>query len=102
MIEKILLLTLKVLFLTTFFTRNLIVKKRTGQPIRTRDWLVLSSILLSVLCFFVTIFSIYNQPYLYNQKINVIFGGIQCIVLMITVFISIFKPWKKKKSKNQT
>jgi uncharacterized membrane protein len=46
--------------------------------------------------------SLNDQSYLYNQKMNVIFGGIQCIVLMITVFISIFKPWKKKKSKNQT
>ena len=46
--------------------------------------------------------SLNDQSYLYNQKMNVIFGGIQCIALMITVFISIFKPWKKKKSKNQT
>jgi len=46
--------------------------------------------------------SLNDQSYLYNQKMNVIFGGIQCIVLMIIVFISIFKPWKKKKSKNQT
>jgi len=46
--------------------------------------------------------SLNDQPYLYYQKMNVIFGGMQCIVLMITVFISIFKPWKKKKSKNQT
>jgi len=46
--------------------------------------------------------SLNDQSYLYNQKMNVIFGGIQCIVLMITVFISIFKPWKKKKPKNQT
>jgi len=45
--------------------------------------------------------SLNDQWYLYNQKMNVIFGGIQCIVLMIIVFISIFKPWKKKKSKNQ-
>jgi len=46
--------------------------------------------------------SLNDQSYLYNQKMNVIFGGIQCIVLMIIVFISIFKPWKKKKSKNKT
>jgi len=46
--------------------------------------------------------SLNDQSYLYNQKMNVIFGGIQCIILMIIVFISIFKPWKKKKSKNQT
>jgi len=46
--------------------------------------------------------SLNDQSYLFSQKMNVIFGGIQCIVLMITVFISIFKPWKKKKRKNQT
>jgi len=29
----------------------------------------------------------------------VIFGTIQVLVLMITVFISIFKPWKSRKDK---
>jgi flagellar biosynthesis protein FliQ len=43
-----------------------------------------------------------DQAYLYNQRMNIIFGGLQCLVLMITVFISIFKPWKKKKIKSQT
>jgi uncharacterized membrane protein len=41
--------------------------------------------------------SLSDQAYLYNQKMNLIFGGIQCFVLMITLFISIFKPWKKRK-----
>jgi uncharacterized membrane protein len=41
--------------------------------------------------------SLYDPSYLYSQKMGLIFGGIQCAVLMITVFISIFKPWKKKK-----
>jgi uncharacterized membrane protein len=41
-----------------------------------------------------------NDPsYLYNQKMNLIFGGIQCLLLMVTLFISIFKPWKSKKGK---
>jgi uncharacterized membrane protein len=40
-----------------------------------------------------------DQGYLYNQRMNLIFGGLQCLVLMITVFISIFKPWKKKRVK---
>ena len=41
-----------------------------------------------------------NDPaYLYNQKMNLVFGTLQCLILMITVFISIFKPWKKKKAK---
>ena len=34
-----------------------------------------------------------------NQKMNLFFGALQCLILMITVFISIFKPWKKKKVK---
>jgi uncharacterized membrane protein len=40
-----------------------------------------------------------NSDYLYNEKMNLIFGTIQVLVLMITIFISIFKPWKSKKSK---
>jgi len=39
-----------------------------------------------------------DSSYLYNQKMNLIFGSLQCLVLMITVFISIFKPWKKRKN----
>jgi len=46
--------------------------------------------------------SLSDQSYLYNQKMNFVFGVIQCLALIITVFISIFKPWKKKKSKGQT
>ena len=43
--------------------------------------------------------SLSNPEYLYNQKMNLIFGATQILVLMITVFISIFKPWKSKKAK---
>ena len=38
-----------------------------------------------------------DPDYLYNQKMNLVFGTAQCFILMVTVFISIFKPWKKKK-----
>jgi hypothetical protein len=38
-----------------------------------------------------------DPDYLYNQRMNLIFGAIQCLILMITVFISIFKPWKQRK-----
>jgi uncharacterized membrane protein len=41
--------------------------------------------------------SLTNPDYLYNQKMNLIFGTAQCLILMITVFISIFKPWKRRK-----
>jgi len=39
-----------------------------------------------------------DQNYLYNQKMNLVLGTLQCSVLIVTVFISIFKPWKKKKA----
>jgi uncharacterized membrane protein len=41
-----------------------------------------------------------NDPeYQYNEKMNLIFGGIQVLVLIITIFISVFKPWKSTKTK---
>lgn len=40
-----------------------------------------------------------DKDYLYNEKMNLIFGSVQCFILMMTIFISIFKPWKKKGSK---
>jgi uncharacterized membrane protein len=39
-----------------------------------------------------------DQVYLYNQKMNFIFGMVQCFLLIFTLFISVFKPWKKKKA----
>jgi hypothetical protein len=41
-----------------------------------------------------------DPDYLYNQKMNLIFGTLQCMVLMVTVFISIFKPWRRKSRKS--
>jgi hypothetical protein len=35
-----------------------------------------------------------DADYLYNQLMNLIFGSLQCLLLMITIFVSIFKPWK--------
>jgi len=41
-----------------------------------------------------------DQSYLYNQKMNVIFGGIQCIVLMIHgIYFHLLSPGKKEKIK---
>jgi len=42
-----------------------------------------------------------DADYLHNQLMNMIFGSLQGLVLFITVFISIFKPWKNilKKAK---
>lgn len=36
-----------------------------------------------------------DPDYLYNQRMNLIFGTAQSLILAITVFVSIFKPWKK-------
>lgn len=37
-----------------------------------------------------------DQAYLYNEKMNLIFGTLQCMVLLCTVFVSVFKPRRKK------
>jgi protein-S-isoprenylcysteine O-methyltransferase Ste14 len=63
MIEKILVLILPLLFLGFFIARNLIVKARAGESIRSQDRLVTSSIILSTLCILVTILSVYSEPF---------------------------------------
>lgn len=45
--------------------------------------------------------SLGNNAYLYNQKMNLLFGTIQVLILMTTIFISIIKPWKTKKLPNR-
>ncbi len=45
--------------------------------------------------------SLSNPEYLHNQKMNLIFGALQILVLMIVVFISIFKPWKSIRAKKE-
>ena len=40
------------------------------------------------------ILSLTDHQYLYNQTMNGVFGTVQVAVLVVTVFISIFKPWK--------
>jgi len=41
--------------------------------------------------------SLTDAEYLYNEKMNLFFGTVQVSVLIITIFISVFKPWKKLK-----
>ena len=41
--------------------------------------------------------SLDDPSYRFNEKMNLIFGSLQVLVLIITVFISVFKPWKSKK-----
>ena len=38
-----------------------------------------------------------DPSYLYNQQMNLMFGTLQVLVLIITVFVSIPKPWKSKR-----
>ena len=45
--------------------------------------------------------SLTEETYLYNEKMNLIFGGVQSFLLIVTIFISIFKPWKTKKQKKK-
>lgn len=40
-----------------------------------------------------------NGAYLYNQQMNLVFGALQCALLIVTIFISILKPWKKRVKK---
>lgn len=35
-----------------------------------------------------------DKEYLYNQRMNLWFGTLQCVVLLFTVWISVFKPWR--------
>ena len=35
-----------------------------------------------------------DQEYLYNQRMNLWFGSLQCATLLVAVWISVFKPWR--------
>jgi uncharacterized membrane protein len=38
-----------------------------------------------------------DQAYIYNERMNLMFGMVQCFLLLFTLFVSVLKPWKKKK-----
>ena len=61
MTEKILITLLPLIFLGTFIIRNLIVKAHTKQRIRSSDFLLTISIILTNLCILMTIFSTYSE-----------------------------------------
>jgi uncharacterized membrane protein len=46
--------------------------------------------------------SLSDQSYLYNERMNFIFGIIQISILVSMILISIFKPWGPRKTKNNT
>ncbi|MEE4167227.1 MAG: DUF2269 family protein [Desulfocapsaceae bacterium] len=37
-----------------------------------------------------------DESYLYYQKMNLFFGSGQVLLLIVTVFVSVFKPWRKR------
>ena len=41
--------------------------------------------------------SLTDSAYLFYQQMNLMFGTLQVLVLIITLFVSILKPWKSKK-----
>ena len=43
--------------------------------------------------------SLIDDTYLYNQRMLLIFGTIQCLILMVTIFVAIFKTMGKEKNK---
>jgi len=46
--------------------------------------------------------SLTDHAYLYNEKMNLIFGLMQALLLIVTIFVSIFKPWKQKETKEKS
>lgn len=44
--------------------------------------------------------SLNNPAYLYNERMNFIFGLLQVLVLMATIYVSIFKPWRPKRKQS--
>ena len=44
--------------------------------------------------------SLTDKDYLYNQRLNLWFGTLQCLVLLLTVWISVFKPWRASTNKS--
>ncbi|MBU4054758.1 MAG: hypothetical protein KKA41_10360, partial [Proteobacteria bacterium] len=59
-INVFLLLTL--IYLGTFIARNVLVKIRTRQKIRSSDPLVAASMVFTGLCILVTFFAVHSEP----------------------------------------
>ncbi len=43
-----------------------------------------------------------DPSYIYNKTMNIIWGPVQVGTLILAVYISVFKPWKKKKGTRGT
>lgn len=61
MTEKILILILPTLFLAAFISRNQLVKAKIKQRVRAPDPLLFFTVILSILCIFMTIASTYSE-----------------------------------------
>ena len=42
-----------------------------------------------------------DQQYLHTQRMNLWFGTLQCVVLLFTVWISVFNPWRSASRKTR-
>ena len=93
MIETILLVTLTALYLFMFITRNLLVMKRTGQPVRKADLLVRSAIISSTFCFIVTILSTSDKWYDFMGKIAILRSPVLSYLGLLLFLISIILCW---------
>ncbi len=112
MTEKILILILSALYLSSFITRNILVMKRTQQRIRSRNRLVTTSIIFSTLYFLVAIFSTFSEKwYHYMGSIKsprtqlVSYSGFflfgVSIVLIWIVSAQLKNSWRVGIAKNQ-
>jgi len=70
MIEKILIILFPLLFIVTFSIRGLIVQSRIKKKVRASSPLIATSVILTDLCFLITIASVYSESW--YQKFVVI------------------------------
>ena len=84
MTEKVLIVTLSLIFLGTFVARNLIVKGKTKQRIRASDPILTASIIFTNLCIFTAVFST-SSDHFYQ-----ILGVISLLRSPIVVFLGFF------------
>jgi protein-S-isoprenylcysteine O-methyltransferase Ste14 len=93
MLEKIILIILTILYLVMFITRNLIVKKRTGQSVRKADILVRSAIISTTLCFVVTFLSTSDRFYNYMGILSFLKSPILVYIGLMMFLIGIILGW---------
>lgn len=93
MMEKILLIGLTVLFFVAFMTRNLLIRKRTGQIVRSLDRFVILSVALSILCFSTAILSTSESVYRFTGKIPFLRHPIVSSIGLGLLGISIILVW---------